>query len=140
MSVIVGIQVRDEEGRLFRVDAVGVADHLFPSGRALCTRLDRRAREQKAVFRDLAVVEGWQLVDPWVDRESSSVHVDGHKVGLMSGPGQAPEWWFHHRDYRRVRLQMIGPEPRGPFRTREEAKAALDDSEEGGSHGGELAG
>lgn len=63
------------------------------------------------------------VVDGWRDSLSSSLHVDGHKVGMA--PGARVEWWFYHADYRRVRLQTVGPEPRGPFSTRDLAKQAL---------------
>lgn len=64
--------------------------------------------------------------EAWEDRPTSSLHRDGHRVGNMAGVGEVDAWWFYHAAFRRVRLQTLGPEPRGPFSTREEAKAALD--------------
>ena len=61
----------------------------------------------------------------WADRfdtagqPHTSIHRDGHKVGLF------PDGWFaYHKDHRWTppRTAPIGPEPAGPFSTLTDAK------------------
>lgn len=58
MSLKVGTSVISPEARRFKVHAVGGCDS---QGRPVIVlqRLDRRAREQKTVYRPLSEVEGW---------------------------------------------------------------------------------
>lgn len=55
----------------------------------------------------------WDDVSPWTSR-----HADGHKVGMFSDG-----WWFYPAGWRGP-LQA-GPQPSGPFKSREEAKDVL---------------
>ncbi len=66
----------------------------------------------------------------WVDhldssgRLDTSIHRDGHKIGLFPGG----EWWAYHKDYRYTppREPNIGPDPAGPFLTAHEAKSFVE--------------
>ena len=69
-------------------------------------------------------------MSPWTDRldqqghPHTSVHIDGHKVGLF------PDgvWWAYHKDHRWAppKAPPIGPEPAGPFTTLDEAKRVVE--------------
>lgn len=43
---------------------------------------------------------------------------------MFGGFDMPAEWWFYHRGTRRERLRYVGPEPLGPYLSREAAKAA----------------
>jgi len=68
-------------------------------------------------------------MSPWRDRldteghPHSSRHRDGHKLGLFFG-----EWWAYHRDYlyQPPGQPPVGPAPRGPFHTLDDAKRAVE--------------
>ena len=65
----------------------------------------------------------------WIDRHDlegqphTSIHVDGHKVGLFPGG-----WYAYHREYRYTKpgIPKIGPQPVGPFSTLKDAKAFVE--------------
>jgi len=67
-------------------------------------------------------------VSPWTTRYDllgqphTSVHRDGHRVGLF------PEgWWAYHRNYCYRPMQpCIGPEPAGPFSTLRDAQIFIE--------------
>lgn len=59
--------------------------------------------------------------DPWIDRDATSVHRDGHKVGLFQVEGKA-QWWAYPSGWKpRGQVTALGP-----FRSRTAAKMALD--------------
>ena len=65
------------------------------------------------------------MTGPWIDRMDgagkphTSVHRDGHRIGLFHG-----EWWAYAADYsyRPPGRPPQGPAPVGPFLTLGEAK------------------
>ena len=59
--------------------------------------------------------------DPWTDRGATSLHRDGHRVGLFLVDGR-PEWWAYPAGWV-PRGEVLA---RGPFRSRKAAKASLD--------------
>ena len=62
-------------------------------------------------------------MDPWTDKGTTSLHRDGHKVGLFLVAGNL-EWWAYPANWRpRGSVQA-----KGPFRSRGAAKASLDPS------------
>jgi len=59
--------------------------------------------------------------DPWTDKGTTSTHRDGHRVGLFQ-VGSSLEWWAYPAGWKpRGTL-----DPKGPFRTRNAAKEAMD--------------
>ncbi len=60
-------------------------------------------------------------MDGWTDAAHgfSSIHREGHRVSFFEGCG----WWFYPSGYRGPR--QPGPVPAGPFKSLDEAKAAL---------------
>jgi len=61
------------------------------------------------------------MVDPWTDRDATSIHRDGHKVGLFLVDGK-PQWWAYPAGWK-PRGNVVA---QGPFRSRKAAKMALD--------------
>jgi hypothetical protein len=69
-------------------------------------------------------------MSPWTDRldqhghPHTSVHRDGHKVGLF------PDgfWWAYHKNHRWTPpgTPRVGPEPAGPFLSLIDAKAFVE--------------
>ena len=59
--------------------------------------------------------------DLWTDHDGTSLHRDGHKVGLFMVEGDA-QWWAYPAGWK----PRGAIEPKGPFRSRRAAKMAMD--------------
>ena len=59
--------------------------------------------------------------DPWIDRDATSLHKEGHRVGLFVVEGGL-EWWAYPAGWK----PRGTVEAKGPFCSRNAAKASLD--------------